>query len=205
MTLSPAAPPHAARAPVEPSLISSLFPDLRWSTEDAVANSATVVCPDPEGGVYDCGVQVRPQMIKTKGKVHRYYKDMCPGFDDKGWEDFEVEAPYMDKGGANEDANAVASFEACIRSCPEDAEKLDCEGVKNAQAKGVPLCPDTARKHDFKDGWCTAHIIQRQRWQGAVGNRYALSLRISSSLHFWGLFSLSLSISPLYSSYPSPS
>ncbi|SPO07761.1 uncharacterized protein DNG_10456 [Cephalotrichum gorgonifer] len=152
--------------------------EYSWSTEEAVADSATVVCPDPEGGVYDCGIQVRPQMIKTKGKVHKYYSDECPSFDDQGFVDFEVVAPYLDKGGANQDANAVASFEACIRSCPKSTDSLDCEGVKNALDKGVPLCPDVARKHDFKEGWCTAHIIQRQRWQGAVGDRFKFDLQI---------------------------
>lgn len=86
--------------------------------------------------------------------------------------DFEVEVSYLVEGGANADANAVASFEACVRSCPKTTDDLDCEGVKSVLEKGVPLCPDVAKKQDFKGGWCTAHIIQRQRWQGIVGNRY---------------------------------
>ena len=110
-------------------------------------------------------------MIKTKGKVHRYYSDECPTFNDQGFVDFEVEAPYVVEGGANADANAVALFEACVRSCPKAADDLDCEGVKSALEKDVPLCPDVSSKQDFKDGWCTAHIIQRQRWQGIVGDR----------------------------------
>ena len=136
-----------------------------------MASGANIICPAPDKGSYLCGLQVRAQMIKTKGKVRHYYADECPNFKDKGYVDFEVEAPYVKNGGPNEAANVAASFEPCILSCENDPGNLDCDGVKSALEKKAPLCPDTASKQDFADGRCTAHIVQRQRWQSIVGDR----------------------------------
>ncbi|SPO02608.1 uncharacterized protein DNG_05281 [Cephalotrichum gorgonifer] len=152
---------------------------LIWSTEDAVATGVTVVCPQPKTGDYICGLQVRAQVIKTKGKVHHYYSDECPKFDDKRFVDFEVEAPYVLKGGTNEQANAVASFQACVLSCPDDASNMDCDGVRSALEGNIPICPGSAaKKNKFEEGWCTAHIVQRQRWQGIVNDRFMFDLGV---------------------------
>ena len=65
--------------------------------------------------------------------------------------------------------------EACIRSCGDgDPGNFDCDGVKAARAKGLPLCPDVSggQPDTFATGWCTGHRVQRQRNQNAVGDRY---------------------------------
>lgn len=116
-------------------------------------------------------MQVRPKKIKTKGQVHRYYPEGCANAEDPGWVDFEVEAPAMSKGGPNEDSNVLSTFEPCILSCPDDPNSLDCDGVRSARNAEVPLCPETKSKNYFEPGWCTAHIIQHQRWQGVVGDK----------------------------------
>lgn len=117
-------------------------------------------------------MQVRPKKIKVKGQVHRWFGESnCANAGDGGWVDFEVEAPALSKGGPNDDANAMATFEACILSCPDDPDSIDCDGVKSARDAKVPLCPETKAKNEYKPGWCTAHITQHQRWQGNVGNK----------------------------------
>lgn len=134
--------------------------------------STYATCPDPESGSYICGLQVRPKKVKTQGKVHRWFPaEVCSNPSDSGWVDYEVEAPALSSGGPNEDSNVMATYEACIISCPDDPESLDCEGVKGAQDQGVPLCPETKAKHHYEPGWCTAHIVQHQRWQGVVGDK----------------------------------
>lgn len=112
---------------------------------------------------------MRPKKIKIKGKVERLLPTGCT--DNKKWVDFEVIAPAMTKGGPNEDANVQHTIEACVVSCPDDANSLDCPGVKSILDKDVPLCPETNARFHYEPGWCTGHITQHQRWQGVVGDR----------------------------------
>ncbi|SPO01391.1 uncharacterized protein DNG_04067 [Cephalotrichum gorgonifer] len=160
----------------------SLGYEKSWSTEDAVATSTTIVCPEPkEGTSYVCGLQVKPKVIKTNGKVHTTYSDQCPGYKDPGFVDFEVVAPHISTGGANAAANAEATFSACVLSCPDDPNSVNCDGAKSAlDDLKLPLCPHAspAVKSGFSEGWCTAHIVQHQRWQGVVGDRFKFSLQI---------------------------
>ncbi|SPO01756.1 uncharacterized protein DNG_04429 [Cephalotrichum gorgonifer] len=130
-----------------------------WSTQDTVARGSTIVCPAPAKGSFICGLQVRTQMIKTTGKFHRGHSDVCP-LDTDTWYDFEVVAPYLTTGGSNDGANTVASFEPCILSCAgsDRPDDQDCDA--------------------FTGGWCTAHIIQRQRWQKGVGNKFMFDLQV---------------------------
>ena len=141
---------------------------------------ANIVCPKPDSGKYECGLQVTPKMIKTKGKVREQKKaGMCGQDEDRPWVDYEVVAPHTISGGDNDDQVADALWEACIRSCGDgDPHNFDCDGVKSAQANGLAICPDVSgtQSSSFAVGWCTGHIVQRQRWQDGIGDRYVLSL-----------------------------
>lgn len=140
----------------------------------------SIDCPKPDKGKYECGLQVRPKKIKTKGKVRVKAKpSSCPNNKAGPWEDYEVVAPHTVEGGSNDDQKADALWEACVRGCGgDDVGNFECDGVKSIRKKGIPLCPDvSATQPDaFKPGWCTGHITQRQRWQNAVGDRYVFSL-----------------------------
>ena len=74
------------------------------SSHVSVTDSATVVCPNLEGGVCGCGVQVRSQMIGIKDK--KVHQPVCysevPRLESHGFVDFEVEAPHLVKSGASE-------------------------------------------------------------------------------------------------------
>ena len=137
---------------------------------------SSITCPKPEKGKYGCGLQVTPKKIKTKGKVRVAAKaSTCPDNEAGPWQDYEVEAPHDIPGGENDGQKADALWEACIRSCGDgDPGNFDCDGVKAARAKGLPLCPDVSggQPDTFATGWCTGHRVQRQRNQNAVGDRY---------------------------------
>lgn len=169
---SPAAtlPPSAPKSLFEIAYLSF----YRWSETDLDAVGTSITCPKPEKGKYECGVQVTPKKIKVKGKARVAGRSsLCPTSDPGPWEDYEVQAPHTVDGGSNDGQKADALWEACIRSCGGTPGDFDCEGVKSARANGVPLCPDVSatQPDSFAEGWCTGHVVQRQRWQDAVGDR----------------------------------
>ena len=139
----------------------------------------SITCPEPDKGQYECGLQVVPKKIKTQGKVRVKAKKPGCGQSDPGpWEDYTVEAPHTIPGGENDGQKANALWEACIRSCGDgDTGNFDCDGVRSAKEQGLSLCPDVSgtQPDSFATGWCTGHIIQRQRWQNDIGDRYVFS------------------------------
>lgn len=130
-------------------------------------------------------MQVTPKKIKTRGKVRVKEKaTQCHPSDAGPWEDYEVEAPHDISGGSNDGQKADALWEACIRSCGDgDTGNFDCDGVRSARDMGLSLCPDVSggQPDTFATGWCTGHIIQRQRWQNAVGDRCVSRLPMAAT------------------------
>ena len=75
----------------------SLFSCYRWSVSDVDAIGSNIDCPKPEKGKYECGLQVQPKVIETKGKVREKRVTTkegreCynPTLEDGPWEEYTV-------------------------------------------------------------------------------------------------------------------
>jgi hypothetical protein len=69
-----------------------------------------------------------------------------------------------------------------VAGCRDNPSSIDCPGAKDAMEgdDAIKPCPDVniPPEHGFDEGWCTAHIIQRQRWQKTVGDRFKFDLEL---------------------------
>lgn len=81
--------------------------------------------------------------IKGKPNVHRWFDTTrCSNREDSGYVDFQAEAPAFTDSDPNPNPNAIATFDGCILSCPDEPYSLDYDGVRSVEDR-TDLCPHT--------------------------------------------------------------
>lgn len=90
----------------------------------------TQLC-DP--GNYDCGLLVRPRVVKITGKVSA--SGACITTDPNKWYDFEVIAPFMEDTGGPDNLSVSAQFGTCYTECG------DVDICNELAGGGMPQCP----------------------------------------------------------------